>query len=128
MITIGDQQQETLKQLKHLSEDDKQKLVELSKKQQEDLKKMQPILKQLVEQEREGESEEEEKTDSSKEEQTSQSSKSTKTSSASSDGGTNKGTPWHIIIPVGILVIALIGGLAAFLIWRKKNNEKLAKK
>ncbi|RHZ36804.1 hypothetical protein [endosymbiont GvMRE of Glomus versiforme] len=131
MLNFYKQSIESTKQAKQLSEEEKKEIIKSIQQRQEGWKKYQPILKQLIEQERERESEEEEKNsiDSSPEEQTSPSPKSTENSSASSDSRDKKnGTPWHIIIPVGILVIVLIGGLATFLIWHKKNNEKSAKK
>ncbi len=74
---------------------------------------------------RERESEEENNSiDSAAEEQiSSPTTKSANTSSTNSDGKNKKGTPWHIIIPVGIAIIALIS-LIGFLIWRKKNSDK----
>jgi len=80
-------------------------------------------LKQLIERERESE-EENNSIDSATEEQiSSPTTKSVNTSSTNSDDKNKKGTPWHIIILVGIAIIALIS-LAGFLIWRKKDNDK----
>ncbi|KLL04378.1 MAG: hypothetical protein MRECE_1c167 [Mycoplasmataceae bacterium CE_OT135] len=131
MIAVAKQGKEQLDKVKHLSEEDKQKLLELSQKDQENWKKYQPILKNLIEQEREREREEEKNsTDSAAETEEQVSSptpKSAETSSPSSGKGKEDGAPWKIIVPVGIGAIGLIG-LVVFLIWRKKNGKKLETK
>ena len=51
ILAISKQQAEALKQLKHLSEDDKQKILKVNQKSQENWKKYQPILNDLIEKE-----------------------------------------------------------------------------